>query len=72
MHAISTLEHRLNFKFIILSEESYKEDSHDSVLNCGETNSHIEKIGVFKPDYYIITSYSGNIIKLLHIRIRKY
>ena len=69
--AISTLEHRLNFKFIILSEESYKEDSHDSVLNCGETNSHIEKIGVFKPDYYIITSYSGNHYKTIAYKNKK-
>ena len=69
--AISTLEHRLNFKFIILSEESYKEDSQDSVLNCGETNSHIEKLGVFKPDYYVMTSYSGNHYRTIAYKNKK-
>ena len=32
-------EYKLNFKFIILSEESYLEDAHDSVLNCGDSNT---------------------------------
>ena len=68
---ISTLEHKLNFKFIILSEEAYSEDSQDSVLNCGEANTHIEKIGTFKPDHYIITSYSGQHYRTISYKNKK-
>lgn len=56
--AISTLEKKFNCKFIILNEESYKDDAPNSVLNCGEVNKNIGS--EFKPDYYIITSYHVN------------
>jgi len=67
---ITTLEVLLKIKFIILSEESYKHKSFDSVLNCGEinknliTSSYSKKID-FVPRYYIMTSYSGDHYKLV-------
>jgi hypothetical protein len=64
--AISTLEKILNFKMIILSEEAYKTKDYDSILNCGQLNDDdLEKQGQFKPDYYIICSYTGNHYKLV-------
>jgi hypothetical protein len=65
--AISTLEEKLNFKFIIFSEESFEENSLDSVINCGDSTNEIRKRGVFKPNHYILTSYSG-----LHYRLITY
>jgi predicted NAD-dependent protein-ADP-ribosyltransferase YbiA (DUF1768 family) len=63
--AISTLEELLKIKFIIFSEESFKEKYYDNVLNCGEINKNIEKTSTFEPKYYIMTSYSGNHYKLI-------
>jgi predicted NAD-dependent protein-ADP-ribosyltransferase YbiA (DUF1768 family) len=71
--AISTLEAILNVKIIILSEESYENNSYDNILNCGEVSKLIpenitDKIvghnGVqyspFHPKHYIMTCYTGN------------
>lgn len=71
--AISTLEVLLNVKIIILSKESYDNNSFDNILNCGEVSklipeNHTEGIighdGVqyppFHPKHYIITCYTGN------------
>ena len=59
--AISTLERLLNIKVIIMSEIAYKNGDLDSVLSCGQLNDdELEKQGGFKPDYYIITSYTGS------------
>lgn len=71
--AISTLEAILNVKMIILSKESYENNSYDNILNCGEVSKLIpenisDKIvghdGVqytpFHPKLYIITCYTGN------------
>lgn len=69
--AISTLEHKLNLKLIILSEESYNENSYDSVLNCGELHKDIESSGSFNPSYYIMTSYNGNHYKSLEYKGKK-
>lgn len=69
--AISKLEEVLNVKLIILSEESYKHKSFDSVMNCGELNKNIEKKNTFSPDYYIITSYTGNHYKLITYKNKK-
>jgi hypothetical protein len=57
---INTLEYKLNFKFIILSEESYLEDAHDSVLNCGDSNPHIAKLGVATYKKLYIYNYTSN------------
>ena len=59
--AISTLERVLNIKMVVLSEMSYKNGDLDSVLNCGQLNdADLERQGNFKPDYYILTSYTGS------------
>ena len=59
--AISTIERLLNIKVIVLSKESYESGDQDSVMKCGQLNDEeIEKKGVFNPDYYIMTSYTGN------------
>ena len=58
--ALSTLERILNIKFILLSNEAYKEKDYANVLNCGELNDPIlESRGEFMPDYYIILENSG-------------
>ena len=59
--AISTLERILNIKIILLSSISYRAGDLDSVLNCGQLNdTDIERQGQFKPDYYIMTEYTGS------------
>jgi hypothetical protein len=64
--AISTLERLLNIKIIILSEEAFENGDKNSVLLCGQLNDEeAENKGSFKPDYYIITTYSGNHYKLI-------
>jgi predicted NAD-dependent protein-ADP-ribosyltransferase YbiA (DUF1768 family) len=57
---ISKLEELLNFKFIIFSEEAYDDDALDGVLNCGDFSKTIAEKGKFSPNYYIMTSYTGN------------
>jgi predicted NAD-dependent protein-ADP-ribosyltransferase YbiA (DUF1768 family) len=63
--AITTLEKKLNFKLIIFSESAFNHGSHDSVLNCGEANKEIQEQGIFTPNYYIMTSYSGHHYRLI-------
>ena len=58
--ALSTLERILNIKFILLSNEAYKEKDYANVLNCGELNDPLlESRGEFMPEYYIILENSG-------------
>lgn len=63
--AISTIEKKLNIKMIIFNEESFKQNDLNSVLNCGESNKEIQNNGVFTPEFYIITTYSGNHYQLV-------
>jgi len=63
--AISTLEEKLNVKIIIFSEESFGDNSLDSVLQCGDSTENIKQQKTFKPNYYIMTSYTGNHYKLI-------
>jgi|LauGreDrversion4_2_1035121.scaffolds.fasta_scaffold01198_3 hypothetical protein len=64
--AISTLERILNIKIILLSSLSYRAGDLDSVINCGQLNdTDIERQGQFKPDYYIMTEYTGSHYKLI-------
>ena len=59
--AISTMEKLLNIKTIILSEEAFNAGDLDSVMQCGQLNDNdIENIETFKPEYYIMMSYTGN------------
>jgi predicted NAD-dependent protein-ADP-ribosyltransferase YbiA (DUF1768 family) len=58
--ALSTLERILNIKFILLSNEAYKEKDYANVLNCGELNDPIlETRGEFMPEFYIMLENSG-------------
>ena len=65
--AISTLEEKLNFKFVIFSEESFDENSLDSVLQCGDYSNNLKRLGKFTPNFYVMTSYNG-----LHYRLITY
>jgi hypothetical protein len=59
--SISTMEKLLNVKTIILSEEAFNAGDLDSVMQCGQLNDNdIENIETFKPEYYIMMSYTGN------------
>jgi len=59
--AISTLEKLLNIKVILLSEEAYETGDFDAIMQCGQLNDNeLEDVGKFVPDYYIMTSYTGN------------
>jgi len=69
--AISTIENLLNIKVIIFSETAYTEKSYDSVMNCGEINSKIEATGTFKPDFYIMATYSGDHYRLITYKNKK-
>jgi hypothetical protein len=66
---ITTLEHILNIKMILLSEDSFNDDSLDAVLQCGllkkEEETHI------RPDFYIMAMSSGNRYKLITYRQKK-
>ena len=62
--AISTIERKLNIKMIIFSEKSFLEGDEHSVLKCsigGQIDTNTE----FSPNYYIMTTYSGNHYRLI-------
>lgn len=69
--AISTLERVLNVKMIIFSEKSYNEKSLDSVLNCGEVNADLQEKGAFNPEFYIMTTYSGDHYRLITYKSKR-
>ena len=69
--AISTLERLLNVKVIILSEESYNTGDKDSIMQCGQLNDNVESQLTRKPDYYIMTSYTGNHYKLIEYKKKR-
>jgi len=78
--AISTLERLLNIKMIILSEGDYQEGDKDSVIwsasssimRCEVFNDEFIKKGEkFRPDYYIMTSYTGKHYKLITYKNKK-
>jgi predicted NAD-dependent protein-ADP-ribosyltransferase YbiA (DUF1768 family) len=59
--SISLLEHLLNVKFIILSQENFEEGDLDSVMRCEVyNNAHMKEGEKFNPDYYIMTTHTGN------------
>ena len=61
--AIDVMEQQLNIKLIIFSEKDYDEDDENNILRCtlSKENSKHE----FTPDFYIMTTYSGNHYKLI-------
>lgn len=63
--SISRLEYKLNMKMIIFSENAWNENALDNIINCGEVNVDIEEKGSFTPEFYIMTSYTGNHYKLI-------
>jgi predicted NAD-dependent protein-ADP-ribosyltransferase YbiA (DUF1768 family) len=63
--AISILEKTLLIKMIIFSELSYSEGALDSVMNCGEVDPEIQIANAFAPNFYIMTTYSGNHYRLI-------
>lgn len=67
--AISTLEKKLNIKLVVFSEESYKSNDLDSVLLCGQENDSNQQSK--NPEYYILTSYTGNHYTLITYDSRK-
>ena len=70
--AISTLEYLLNIKIIILSEADYEEGDLDSVMHCEIfNNDHFKKDEKFRPDQYILTSFTGNHYKLITYKNKK-
>jgi len=69
--AISTIETKLNIKMIIFNEESFNQNDLNSVLNCGESNKDLQTKGAFNPEYYIITTYSGNHYQLVSYHDKK-
>lgn len=66
--AISTLERILNFKTIILSEESFTSGSTDNVMKCGIIDAGLEQRGTFTPEFYVMVSHSGNHYDLITYR----
>ena len=68
--AISVIEKALNIKMMIFNEKSFKENSLDSVFNCGIINNDIENTGTFNPDFYIMTTYSGDHYRLITYKNR--
>jgi hypothetical protein len=67
--AISTLERILRIKIVIFSEQSYVEGAMHSVLNCGEVSAGLGDS--FEPEFYVMTSYSGNHYRSMTYRDRK-
>lgn len=63
--AIATMERLLNIKIIILSERSFDEKDYDSVINCGDSDPKLQEASNFKPDFYIMTTFSGNHYRLI-------
>jgi hypothetical protein len=63
--AISTLERVLNIKIIILSERSFQEGEIERVVDCGEIDKKIQERNVFNPDFYIMTTHSGDHYRLI-------
>jgi len=68
--AITTLETILNIKMIVLSERAYLDQDLLGVMNCTEVNEKVQETKTFKPEYYIITTHSGDHYNLVKYRQR--
>lgn len=73
--AISTLERILNVKMLIFSQQAFEQDDGksdlDGVFLCGEASKELQERQTFNPDYYIMTTYSGNHYNLISYQSRK-
>ena len=67
--AIGVLEKKLNIKLVVFSQESHKSNDLDSVLLCGQDNEQTSQPK--NPDYYVLTSYTGNHYTLITYDTRK-
>jgi predicted NAD-dependent protein-ADP-ribosyltransferase YbiA (DUF1768 family) len=64
--AISTLERAINVKIILFSQENFEAGDINNVLLCGQLNDDkLEKKGIFRPKYYMMTSFTGDHYKLV-------
>lgn len=69
--AISALEQALNFKLIVLSEDSYSEHALDNVLFCGVADEKIKQRSSFKPEHYIMVNLGNMHYRLLSYKDKK-
>ncbi len=72
--AISTLEIKLNIKVILFSQSAFEQEGGpdlEGVILCSEPNKQLQERQTFSPDYYIMTSYSGNHYKLISYKNHK-
>lgn len=61
--ALDVLERELNMKFIIFSEQDYDEDDENNVIRCSISSQDGKT--EFSPDFYVMTTYSGNHYRLI-------
>ena len=61
--SIGVLERQLNMKLIIFSEKDYEEDDENNVLRCTLASEQTRER--FTPDFYIMTTYSGDHYRLI-------
>ena len=61
--AIDVLERELNMKLIIFSETDYEQDDENNIIRCTLSTENLNKD--FVPDFYIMTTYSGNHYRLI-------
>ncbi len=67
-NAINAIEQKLNIKMIILSEENYKNGSEDATMFCSSGPSDI---AIPTPEFYIMTSFTGDHYKLISYKDKK-
>ena len=68
--SIFVLEQFLKIKMVIFSEETYEQGTGDihHVIRCGHT---IDEVKRFVPEFYIMTTYSGNHYRLISYKNKK-
>lgn len=67
--AISTLERVLNVKLIVFQQHVFDNGDHDGVLHCGAETD--ETRNTIRPEYYIMTSYTGDHYTLISYKSRR-
>jgi len=68
--AIDVLERELNIKMCIFSEEDYLANDENNVIRCS-LSSHTDNNREFIPDFYIMTTYSGNHYRLITYKSKR-